>query len=291
MTQKPIIVIHLLMFFCAVLVAGSFTVGEAIAGGLDPAILTLVRFAMGTALFAPFIYWRHGLDVKVSALIRYSLVSGVLVIFFWAMFQALRTTTALNTSVIFTLVPAISALYARVLVGERLDGRMVALVLSGVGAVWVLFRGDPGQLLAMNWNQGDLIFLGGCLVMALYTPLIRLLHRGESMAVMTFWIMVTACGWLLLFCGHQLSGVDWAGISFKIWSGIFYLAVFSTIISFFISQYAILYLGPTRVMAYSYLYPPLVLVINRVLGQPWPEPIIYPGLALLLVAMFFFQRR
>jgi len=67
-----------------------------------------------------------------------------------------------------------------------------------VGAVWVIFRGDLSLFLAMAWNRGDLIFLGGCLAMGLYTPLIRLLHRGESMLVMTFWILITGCIWLLL---------------------------------------------------------------------------------------------
>ncbi|MBC8208149.1 MAG: DMT family transporter [Desulfobulbaceae bacterium] len=291
MSRQPVFFVHLLMICCAGLVAGSFTVGEAIATGLDPAILTLVRFVLATFLFAPFIYWRYGLDVKISALLRYSLVSGVLVAFFWTMFLALRTTTALNTSVIFTLVPAISALYARILVGERLHGRLPALLLAAVGALWVIFRGDVGQFLTLDWNQGDLIFFGGCLVMALYTPLVRLLHRGEPMAVMTFWIMVTGCVWLLFVTGNELSGVNWGRVSFKVWSGIFYLAVFSTIISFFLSQYAILSLGPTRVMAYSYLYPLLVLVINRLLGHPWPDPVIYPGVVLLLAAMFVFQRR
>ena len=158
MSRQPVFFVHLLMICCAGLVAGSFTVGEAIATGLDPAILTLVRFVLATFLFAPFIYWRYGLDVKISALLRYSLVSGVLVAFFWTMFLALRTTTALNTSVIFTLVPAISALYARILVGERLHGRLPALLLAAVGALWVIFRGDVGQFLTLDWNQGDLIF-------------------------------------------------------------------------------------------------------------------------------------
>ena len=291
MTHRPVFIVHLLMLGCALLVAGSFTVGEAIAQGLDPLVLTLVRFLLATLLFAPWIAWQHGLRVAPSALLRYSVVSAALVSFFWAMFLALRYTTALNTSVIFTLVPGISALYARVLVGERHQGRLGALALGAVGALWVIFRGDPGQLLALSWNRGDLIFFGGCLVMALYTPLVRLLHRGESMAVMTFWIMATGCGWLLLACGADLPGVVWSQVEPRVWAGIAYLAIFSTIISFFLSQYAILYLGPTRVMAYSYLYPLLVLVINRALGQPWPEVGVYPGIVLLLLAMVAFQRR
>ncbi len=42
--------VHLLMFICAVLVSGSFPVGAAISRDLDPAVLTLIRFALASVL-------------------------------------------------------------------------------------------------------------------------------------------------------------------------------------------------------------------------------------------------
>lgn len=282
--------IHLLMFLCAVLVSGSFPVGAAISRDLDPAALTLIRFAIASLLFAPIVWHRCGLAVSLAALLRYFLISAVLVVFFWCMFLSLRYTSALNTSAIFTLVPSFAGIYAMLLNGERLGKARLAALFFGIsGAMWIVFRGDMRVLTSLAWNRGDLIFLGGCLVMGLYTPLVRKLHRGEPMEQMAFWVTVTGTIWLLIPGGSKLMALQMADISTAVWLGIFYLAVFSTIITFFLTQYCILFIGPTRAMAYSYLYPGLVLIIDLLFGGSWPGVRILPGILIVLCAMVVVQ--
>ena len=291
-SPMPLWLIHALMLLAAGLVSTSFTVGKAIAAGMDPAVLTLVRFVMAVLLFLPFIRYQYGLQLPTRrALLRYSIISFALTGFFWLMFLSLRSTTALNTGVIFTLVPGISSLYSALLLRERLGKyRIMAMVPATIGAIWVLFHGSLERLLAFDLNPGDLIFFCGCLLMAFYTPLVKLLHRGESMAVMTFWILVTGSGWLLLFSGYRMPTVPWTDISPQVWAGIGYLAVFCTIITFFLSQLATLYLGPTRVMAYSYLYPPFILILDWLFGHQLPSARTLPGVALIVIAMFIVQQ-
>jgi drug/metabolite transporter (DMT)-like permease len=282
--------VHLLMVICAIFVSTSFTVGAAITEGLDPAILTLVRFSLAACIFGPWVYFKYGLNFSFSLFFRCALISGCLVIFFCCMFLSLRYTSALNTSVIFALVPSLSGIYAFVLIGERLQKeQLLALVCGMVGVFWVIFRGDLPQFLSMEWNRGDLIFLAGCFVLGLYTPLIKLLHRGESMAVMTFWVLVTGSLWLLLFSGSKLTQVDWSLVPGFAWLGVAYLAVFTTIITFFLNQYSVPYLGPTRVVAYSYLNPALVLGIDLLLGHGLPPLRVVPGVLVVLGAMFVLQ--
>lgn len=282
--------VHLLMLLCATLVSTSFTVGEMIADSLDPAALTLVRFIVAALILLPVISFKHGLRVSLSSGLRYSMISGCLVIFFWCMFYSLRYTTALNTSVLFTLVPALSGIYAALLIRERLGrNRLVALVLGLLGALWVIFRGDLNLLLSLSWNRGDVIFFLGCLAMALYTPLVRIFHRGEAMEVMTFWVLVTGCLWLMPLGGTALYQLSWSEVALDTWLWIVYLACFSTVISFYLTQYAIPVIGPTRTMAYSYLYPALVLGLDVLLGHGWPEARVLPGIVVILAAMLVLQ--
>jgi drug/metabolite transporter (DMT)-like permease len=282
--------IHLLMGGCAFLVSTSFIVGKAITQGLDPAVLTLVRFLLATVFLFPYVYKFHGLQFSWSIVGRCSVISLSLVAFFYSMFLSLRYTSALNTSVIFTLVPSISGIYAMVLVRERLTrAKMIALFCGMVGAVWVIFRGDLSQLIAMQWNRGDVIFLAGCFAMGLYTPLVRLFTRSESMVVMTFWILVTGSVWLFLLSGQRLAAVEWQSVPPEIWLGVCYLAMFTTVITFFLTQYSISYLGPTRVMSYSYLYPSLVLLLDIFMGKGLPEIKVVPGVLVVLAAMFVIQ--
>ena len=280
------------MLLAAILVSTSFTVGKAIASGLDPIILTLVRFLLAALLFLPYVHGRFGLVWPGwRPLGRYSVISGALVMFFWLMFESLRYTTAFNTSVIFTLVPGISGMYSAVLLRERLGRyRLVALALAMAGALWVIFQGEIARLLALELGRGDIIFFIGCLFMAAYTPLIRLLHRGEPMAVMTFWVLVTGSIWLLPPGLDRLPAVHWHEVASKVWWGILYLAIFCTIITFFLTQVATMRLGPTRVMAYSYLYPPLVLAIDWFYGHGLPPARTLPGVLVIILAMVVVQR-
>ena len=291
-SRHPLLFVHLLMVLTATLVSTSFTVGAAITAELDPAVLTLVRFILATCIFGPWVHYKYGLNFSWSLFGRCAMISACLVIFFYAMFLALRFTSALNTSVIFALVPSISGLYALVLLHERLaKGQLVALACGLVGVVWVIFRGDIALLLAMEWNKGDAIFFGGCVAMGLYTPLVKLVHRGESMVIITFWVLVTGSLWLLPVAGIRLTTVNWAAVPLFAWVGIAYLVVFTTIITFFLTQYAVLYLGPTRVAAYSYLYPALVLLLDLALGHGLPPLRVIPGIVVVLAAMFVLQRK
>ncbi|MCI5218780.1 MAG: DMT family transporter [Candidatus Electrothrix sp. LOE2] len=290
--HKTLWPVHAMMLLCAGLVSTSFTVSKAIADGMDPAVLTLLRFVIAVLLFLPYIRWKYGLHLpEKKRLFGYACISFTLTGFFWLMFLSMRSTTALNTGVIFTLVPGISGLYSAVLLKERLGKyRLIAMIPATLGAIWVLFHGSLTELLAFNLNPGDLIFFGSCLIMAFYTPLVKFFHQEEPMSLMTFWILVTGSGWLLLFCGYQLPSVPWANVPLKIWYGIIYLSVFSTIITFFLSQLCTLSLGPTRVMAYSYLYPPFIVLLEWGLGNPLPSVRVLPGVGLILAAMFIVQQ-
>lgn len=279
------------MLVASVLVAGSFTVGKAITHGLDPAVLLLVRYVLATLFFAPILIRKRLLFIpSARQLVGYSVVSASAVGFFWCMFAALRLTSAVNTSIIFTLTPGLSGLYSALFLHEVLGrNRIWALLCGLIGALWVIFQGDIGRLLAMDINHGDLLFLGGCVLMAAYTPLIKYFHRGESMLVMTFWVLGTGIGWLFLLAYPQLAVVDWAGISPPVWGGILYLAIFSTVITFYLTHLATPLLGPTRVMAYSYFYPAFVLLINWGLGNGLPPPVIWPGVLVVSLSIIVLQ--
>jgi len=284
--------VHGLMVLAALVVSSSFTVGEAITRGLDPAVLLLVRYLIATLCLAPLLFREQGpVSPSPRQLTGYGAISLCTVGFFWCMFAALRLTTAINTSIIFTLVPGISGVYSAIFLKERLGRyRFLALLCGMFGAVWVIFQGEPARLLALEINRGDLLFLAGCFLMAAYTPLVKVVHRGESMVVMTFWVLATGCGWLLLPAAPQLAAVEWAAVPARVWLGIVYLALFSTVLTFYLTHLATLYLGPTRIMAYSYFYPAFVLLINWSLGHGLPPPVVLPGVLVVTLATVVLQR-
>ena len=290
-TQLPLWSIHCLMLVASIIVSSSFTVGAAITYGLQPSVLLLVRYVVAVVCLAPIVIVHHGFSLPPPRRLGgYTLISISTVGFFWCMFESLRYTSALNTSVIYTLVPGISGIYSAIFLKERLGrGRLWALFLGMTGALWVIFRGDIKRLLSLEVNYGDLLILAGCFMMAAYTPLVKKVHRQESMVIMTFWVLVTGTFLLLLLSFSGLAAVDWQNVEIKVWAGIFYLAVFSTIITFYLTHVSTLYLGPTRVMAYSYFYPAFVLLINWGDGKGLPSYATLPGVAIVTLATIALQ--
>jgi drug/metabolite transporter (DMT)-like permease len=288
----PLWMMHSLMVLVTIVVSGSFTVGAAITHGLEPSVLLLVRYGLATLCLAPLLVHQHGFTLPGGRqLLGYSLLSASTVGFFWCMFESLRYTSAFNTSVIFTLVPGISGIYSALFLKERLGrNRIIAVVFGMLGALWVIFRGDLDRFLALELNYGDLLFLIGCFMMAAYPPLVKKLHRQEPIVVMTFWVLATGTVWFFLLAYPSLASVYWAGVEASVWAGIIYLAILSTILSFYLSNLGTIHLGPTRVMAYSYFYPAFVLVINWGLGKGLPPAIVLPGVVVISLATVVLQR-
>ena len=274
------------------LVATSFPLGAAITNEMDSLVLTFLRFALAALLFAPFVAWRYGIAMpSIRDLARYSILSACLVGFFWGMFTALQTTSALNTATIFALTPVITACVSALLLKERLNkASRIALPAGIIGAVWVIFRGDPAALLSLNLGLGDGIFFMGTVAMGFYGPLVKYFHRGEPMAQMTFWTLVSGAVWLLILSAPRLLEVEWSAVPIEVYGGIAYLSVFTTLVTFFVFQWSATVIGPTKVMSYTYLNPALVIVIAVVLGQEVPPLAIIPGLLLIFAATLILQR-
>ena len=276
------------MFFIATI----FSVGDEIADSMPASVLMTLRFGTAALLFAPYILWRHGIRWPgLSGLWRYGLLSLLSTIFFWSMFEGLKYTDSLNTSAISTSIPGFTAIYGAILMRERLGRyRSAALLIGLVGTLWVIFRGDPERLIALELNKGDALFFAGCISMGLYAALIPKLHRGEPVAVMSFWIMVVVAAMFIAIANVEFAHVAWGRIEDSVWGSLAWLAIGPTMLTFFMIQSTSLVIGATRVQSYSYLIPAFVLVFDWALGRGLPTAMTVPGIIIVLLATLVIQR-
>ncbi len=283
---------HVLALLAMVIIATTFPIGDEIADAFDPGVLMFLRFGLGALLFVPVVALRGSFAWPTRrALAGYTAIAASLVGYFWCMFEALRYTDALNTAALSTIIPSFTALVGAFLVRERLGWhRLAALGLGLVGALWVIFRGDPARLVALELSRGDLIFFAGCIAMGFYGPFVQRFHRGEPIVVMTFWVLVCCAVLLLLISNVKLWSADWAGASLGVYGGIAWFAVGPTIITFFLIQATTLKIGATRVQAYTYVIPAFVLLMDWAMGRGLPTLMTLPGIAIVLLASLAIQR-
>lgn len=280
---------HAAMALFSALVAGSFSLGVRAANLIDPAAITVARFVIaagvlaGIALLVP---GRGRPGALLEAPWRYLLLGGAFAGYFVLMFEGLKTAPPVAASAVFTLTPIMAAGFGWWLLRQRMTGHLaLALVLGGAGAVWVIFRGDPAALMRLEIGRGEAVYLAGCVLHALYTPLVRRLNRGEGPLVSSLGTLI-AGGILTAGWGWgALSATDWASLPAIVWVTILYVAIFASAFTTMLVQYAALRLPSAKVMAYTYLTPVWVILLEAVLGRGMPGLQILPGVLAILGAL------
>ncbi len=283
---------HALMIFAVALAAGSFPIGAIIAPELPAAVLMFLRFLLAAVLFFPYLWLQNRLVIPTRRrAFEYLLLSLPSVIFFWCMFESLKYTSAIHTGALYSLVPAITAIYARFINREYLPAmRVIALAIGIVGACIIVFQGSLDAAMQFALNKGDLLFLLGCFFTSLHNPLIKRFHRDEPVSVMTFWLLLFGAIWLALLSLSELPKVQWQDVPNKVWLGVLYMTLFSTLATFLIRQKVVVLIGATRVSIYGLLAPVFVILMSLVLGLDEFQLYMIPGVALIIVSIVAVQK-
>ncbi len=276
---------HAATLLFALAISVSFTLGDLAAPHIAPAALTAARFALAAAIIgtlaASSLKREH-----LRAAWRYPVLGGLLGGYFILMFEALRLTDPVSTGAVFTLTPIMSAGFGWLLMRQITTPMMgVSLLLAGAGAVWVIFRADVEALLGLRIGPGEQIFFVGCAMHALYTPMGRMLHRGEPLVVYTF---LGICGGLLvtgIYGAGDILATDWTALPGIAWAAVFYLAIMATALTFFLVQFATLRLPSAKVMAYGYLVPVFVILWEGMLGHGWIAPLVWLGVGAVVAGL------
>lgn len=278
---------HLAMLGFAALISSSFTVGGLIASGMDPVALTFWRFVLAGLIFLAVLLATERIPrPSAGDLGRYLFIGLLLAVYFALMFEALRWTDPLSAGVVYTMIPAMTAVFSLAVLGQRTSLRqVVALAIAGAGALWVLFRGDLAAMARFHVGYGEWVFLIGCVAYAAYPVAVKALHRDESAAALTFWSLATGTVLLAAWGWRAIADTHPAEVPAGVWLGILHLAVFSTAISFFLIKYASLRLPGAKVMAYTFLIPALVALLEGAIGHGWPSPAVLAGVAVTALAL------
>ncbi|MEP2028347.1 MAG: DMT family transporter [Paracoccaceae bacterium] len=278
---------HLAMLLFSALVAGSFSLGSLAANEISPAAMTVARFVLAAGIIGGAATATTGLPRSAFvAPWRYVVMGGLLAIYFVLMFEGLKTAAPVSTAAVFTLTPVMAAGFGWILLRQRMTARMAfALLMGGVGALWVIFRADFAALLNFEIGRGEAIYFWGCMSHALYAPIVRKLNRGEPAVVFTFGTLVAGSMVLLIYAWSDLWATDWVNLPPIVWITMIYITIFATAATFVLLQFATLRLPASKVMAYTYLTPSWVILWEITLGNGAPPGLIMVGVVLTIVAL------
>ncbi len=212
--------------------------------------------------------------------------------FFVLMFYALETTSAVSTGALFTLLPLVSAVLSWGMMKKSGSAAVwLALGLGALGALWIVFGGSLDRLVRLHLNQGDVIFFIGVVAYSFYAVLVPRLTRGEPVYAVTFAVMLGGAVSLSVIYASQIWATPWAQLPPRVWIVLGYLAIFAGIFSMWLLTYAAQRLTPTKVMAYTYLTPFWVILLEPALGRNVPSFATLMGVVPILAALMLLMRQ
>lgn len=266
--------------FACLFAALLFWAGNAIVGrsaphaGIPPLALTFWRWVVAGALLAPLGVPRA---VRLWPAIRHRwwvfAVYGLCAVgcFNTFLYVGLQYTTAVQASLIQSLLPVFVVLLAKLFLGQGIrPAQAVGLCLSLGGAALIVGRGDLGTLRSLRLNPGDLWMLAAVSVWAIQTIVLR--WKPAEVDLVAFQTVAIGVGLLLLL---PLSLMERAGgrnmpVTAESVAFIAYAALLASVVALSCWNYGTLLLGPHTAGFVGNLYPLLTSLLAVVLlGEPF----------------------
>ncbi|QKF59639.1 DMT family transporter [Aliarcobacter lanthieri] len=255
---------HILATIATILIAGSFLASQKLANVIDPTSLTLFRFVLALLFLSPVVIFnKTRLKKVVQVLPKALIVSLVYTLYFIGMLKALEDTTVLNTGTIYTLVPLMTAILCIFFFKEKIPLKQLFIYILGIiSTCIVVFKADFSLFLALNLNNGDIVFLIASFSMALYPIFIKLLYsKKDELLVLVFATLLGGIIWMSLTMQILNIPYEWNKIELNHLYSLLYLVIGTTIMTLILYQKATLILGAKKIMAYIYLNPAIVAIL------------------------------
>jgi len=272
----------------------NIVLGRYVAGHFPPVALSFLRWGVAFLILLPFAWPYLKRDWPVIR--KYLLILTVLAItgtsaYNTMAYWGLQYTQAINALLTQSTAPLIIAVWTFAMYGDRLtQHQVIGILISTLGVIVILCRGDFEVLRGVSFNRGDIWFFSALVIFAFYSALMKkrpamhpLSFLAFSMGWGTFWLIP-------LFVWELSSGKRIPTDMFAAFT-IAYVAIFPSIVAYICYNRALELVGANRVGA---LYPLIVAfgaVFAIVLLGERPQLYHIVGCALVLGGAFIATRK
>ena len=285
---------YLLLSITAACWAGNAVVGKLAAGHIAPVTLSFLRWFFAFLIILP-LAWKHVAHdwrqirgtLGIMIVLSITGISAFNTMQYWA----LEHTQAINTLLLQPTAPLFVAMWSLALFRVRLTAaQAVGIVLSLVGVLVIMLRGDLTSLKDIDFNRGDLIFVLALLIFGLYSVLTvkRPAIHPLSFVAFTF-------GWgaacLIPFFAWELHARPAMELDAANLLTLFYVAVFPSTVAYLCFNRGVALIGANRAAPFFHLVPVFGTVMSILFLGEHPQLFHFIGFALVLTGVFVASRK
>jgi drug/metabolite transporter (DMT)-like permease len=251
---------YLLLVLAACFWGGNFVVGKAMVSEIPPITLALLRWFVALLVVSPFfgkavwkerrLYVKHWKTVVFLALVG---VAG----FNTLLYIAVQYTGSINASLMNAATPIIIVILSILFLRERFSAvRLIGILVSLGGVLWIVSRGSKETLLNLAFNKGDLWMLIAVILWAIYSIGVK-----KSIGIFPSTGIFTVTIWLTVILLLPLSLIELnvretdMMFSWNLLIGLLYVGIFASVAAFTSWNLAVSRLGPSRCASFLNLIP------------------------------------
>ncbi|HEX6840121.1 MAG TPA: DMT family transporter [Stellaceae bacterium] len=239
--------------------SGNMIVGRALAGVVPPFGLSLMRWSIAFLVVLPFalaeiiakraVLARHWRILLLLGLLGVTICNSL-------SYVGLQWTTALNGALVNSAGPMLTLLAAFAVNRERaMPWQLAGILVSLLGVLVIVLRGNPLALVELSINRGDLALLLGVATWSIYTVLLP--RRPLELSPVALLAVLFGIGAATLLPLHLAE--SWLGRPLPTTPdallGYLYVGIFPAVIAFFGWNRGVAAIGPSRASLFSHLIP------------------------------------
>lgn len=236
---------------------GNIILARATVGEIPPFALAFWRWTLAFLIllvlnFSGLIRYRHAIIKhwhQIALLAMFSVVAYTAIFYLSA-----QTTTSVNITLVVATGPIISGVLAHWMLDEKLNAsRIIGILISLVGVMIILSKGDLNNFINLHFTSGDLYMLLAVMSWAIYGILVRKwtihLPKVLLLTVLAFFGLLglgPLCYWESIHATTYVFKPHHAYI-------FLYLATLPTIIAYWLWMFSVKNLKQTVVSQFAYL--------------------------------------
>ena len=217
--------------------AGNYVFGEYLVAEMSPLQMTFSRWLIAVIFLVPLAHWierPNWRNVWKEWKTLFILALLGVISYNFLLYEALQYTTSLNAALVNSINPAVIVLFSVLFLKEKMSTKnAIGLVVSLLGVLLVLTKGQLHLIIHNAYNQGDLLMLIAILVWTIYSiigrktkeiPPISATSISVIFALLIMLPMVVVSGSTFNFhlSQHAIIGIVYMGIFPSVGSFIFW---------------------------------------------------------------------
>ena len=267
--------------------AGSIVVVRDVAGIVPPAAMSFLRCVLALMILYPIC--RRSLHSQLPLMRKHWKIIGLQGVLLFIggngmLFVGLQFTSAISGALINSAEPVVIVAVAWGMFRDRLTTiQWIGVVISMIGVLYLIGRGDVSVFLSFDLNIGDVFVLISIVSWAFYAVLMRRVPRELDRLNLVFGILVAGAivvfpFWILENIFYKATPLIWE----TVWTTGFN-AVFASILALFWWNHTVENLGPGRAGLFVHLIPVYTVVLAMsLLGE---QPYLFHAIGIGLIAI------